>query len=157
MSADLLAELASLDEVSAWVPTAANHAAGITPQWCELVLEITRTSDDDLAPAWPIKQRLPLRRHDGELIIQVLHDVLHPEYPTQAGDAIWAELDAVVERIQRVVNKGKSPSKSLVGQALGLATALAIIERPLEPDVDDIRAVAMTRYAIRHNLDVSDL
>ena len=156
-AAYLLAELASVDEVSAWIPSNADHVQGVTPEWCELVLEVTRSVGDPLAPDFPINARMPLRRADGELIMQVLNDVLRPDMPTMAGDLIWRDLDAVVERIQKVVNKGKTPSKSLVGQALGLATALAYLDNALDPDVDEVRATAMTRYAIRHGLDVSDL
>ena len=157
MSAELLAELSSLHEVTAWVPSNADHVVGKTPPWCELVLEIHRPSNEEAAPGFPLRERLPLRRHDGELIAQVLHDVLRPEAPVMASDMIWADLDALVERIQKVVNKGKVPSKSLVGQALGLATALAYLDRPYDPDVDEVRATAMTRYAIRHGLSVDDL
>jgi hypothetical protein len=152
--ADLLAEIATLDEVSAWIPTGADHDYGITPQWCELVLEIKREADDDEdgPGAWPFNTRLALRRHDGELISSVLGEVLHPTRNRMAIEAIWDELDEVVERIQRRVAKGKEPMRRDVGHALGLATALAIIDRPHDPDVDEVRAVAVERYELRHGI-----
>lgn len=144
--AEFLEELCTIDEAYAWIPTGAEHDLEITPSWCELVLEVKRTEE------WPINVRVPLRRHDGELIIQVLHDVLHPGLSTIAGEHLWDALDDVVDRIQKRVTKGKDPMRRDVGQALGLATAMAIIESPLEPDVDAIRAVAMERWEIRNGV-----
>lgn len=144
--ADLLIELATLDEVSAEIPTSTDHDMGVRPQWCELVLAIKREED------WPLNMTVPLRRHDGELIIQVLHDVLHPDAYLSAGAAIWDELDMVVDRIQRRVERGKEPLKRDVGQAQGLTKAIAIMDNPVEPDEDDVRAVAMERYELRHGI-----
>lgn len=152
-TAELLVELATLDEVSAWTPTSADHSEGITPEWCELVLEITRTDDGTLTPAFPINQRLALRRHDGELIIQVLWDTLHPTLPTAASEQIWDALDDVVDRIQRRVERGKEPMRADVGEARGLAMALASMISPMEPDLDMVRDLAMDRYATRNGLD----
>lgn len=143
--ADLLVELATLDEVQAWVPTNADHVSGVTPPWCELVLEIRRTDDESLITAWPINERLPLRRHDGELIIQVINDVLHPDR-VSAVDGIWDELDAVVASIQRRVERDREPLRRDVGIAYGLALALAVLANPDDPDVDAVRAEAMQRY-----------
>lgn len=153
-AADLLAEVATLDEVTAWIPTGADHDHGVTPQWCELVLEMKRDEDDDEdgPGGWPFSTRLALRRHDGELISEVLGQVLHPTRNRMANEAIWDELDEVVERIQRRVAKGKEPMRRDVGQALGLATALALLDRPHDPDVDEVRAVAMDRYETRHSV-----
>lgn len=153
--AELLVELATLDEVEAWIPTVAEHDAGITPGWCELVLGIKRIhdKDDQSGPGgWPIHQNLALRRHDGELIIQVLSDVLHRGVSNSVGDALWAEMDRLVEFIQRRVSRGKKPMTKHVNQALGMATALAILDNPAEPDLDEIRATAMQRYYLRHNI-----
>jgi hypothetical protein len=114
-----------------------------------LVLEVKRTDDGELNPSWPLNVRMPLRRHDGELIIEVLHQVLHPNAGGVANDMIWTELDEVVDRIQARVQKGKEPLKRDVGQALGLATTLAIIENPYAYDVDSIREAAMERWEAR--------
>lgn len=143
--AELLIDLATLDEVEARIPTGTDHDHDITPQWCELVLKLKRSGD------WPINQGLPLRRHDGELIIEVLSDVLRPDRPSSASSGIWDELDTVVDSIQRRIARGKPPLKADVGQALGLATALAYIANPANPDVDEIRAEAMERWEERHS------
>ncbi len=152
--ADLLEELATLDEVEARIPTSSEHDAGVVPTWCELVLTIKRNAEpySDGPGEYPISTRMGLRRHDGELIIQVLHDVLHPNQPTHAGEALWDELDMVVDRIQARVTKGKEPRQKDVGQAQGLAMALAILDSPLEPDIEEVRAVAMERWDVRHGI-----
>jgi hypothetical protein len=149
--AELLVELATLDEVEAVIPTATDHDLGAVPPWCELLLTIKRVDDGSLTPAWPINTRLPLRRHDGELIGQVLHDVLHPDSDLRLGAVgnIWWELDLVVDRIQARVERGREPMKKDVGIALGLAVALAYLIDPREVDVDEVRATAMTRYESR--------
>lgn len=145
----LLAEIASLDEVSAWVPTGKDHDSGITPQWAELVLEVKRDVDSDTAPDFPLNTSMPLRRHDGELIIQCLYEVLHPHAGGSIRQMIWAELDDVVDRIQKRVAKGKEPMKADKGMALGLATAIAIMTNPYAYDVDAIREEAMERWEAR--------
>jgi hypothetical protein len=143
---ELLAELATVDEVSATIPTAFDGDQGRVPQWCELLLEVRRVDDGTLKPSWPLNVRMPLRRADGELIASVLNDVLHPQ-SSSAVEAVWVELDEVVERIQRRVDHGKEPLKRDVGQALGLATALAHL---LNCEVDDVRAEAMERWESSH-------
>lgn len=160
--AELLTELATLDNVEARIPTNAEHVADHVPPWCELVLKVNRETTDGgdpwAQPGWGfIKQSWMLRRHDGELIIEVLDAVLHPERPGRAGDPTWAALDEAVERIQYMVVKGKHPNPEDVGEARGLATALANMTNPIAPDVEDIRAAAMIRYDIRHGISrVSD-
>ena len=147
--AELLGELATLDEVEAYIPTVKDHQAGSYPDWCELTLRLQRLDDGTLKPSIPIFQQLLLRRHDGELIIQVLHDVLHPGHKSGSTEEMWAALDAVVDRIQKRVRKGKSPQPEDRGEALGLATAIALIDNPFKPDVDAVREVAMERYELR--------
>lgn len=144
--AELLLELATLDEVEAEVPTASEHTAGIVPGWCELRLKIKRTD----TPDWPLNLDIPLRRHDGELICQVIHDVLHPEHTSSSGEAIWDAMDAAVERIMKRRVKGKDPKPQDLGEALGLATAIAYLNNPMEPNVDDVRWAATERWNIRH-------
>jgi hypothetical protein len=126
--AELLVELGTLDEVNAEIPTVMDHDQGVVPSWCELRLSINR--DDEEPTHWPLRVDMPLRRHDGELIIQVLHDVLHPTAGGHAGDQIWEDLDRVVDKIQRRVGKGLNPRNVDVGQALGLATAIARLQTP---------------------------
>lgn len=146
----LFTELATLDEVVAWVPTGKDHDAGITPPWCELVLDMKRMDDGSLKPAFPMNNHMALRRHDGELIIDVLHRALHPQSGGSVKEMLWYMLDDVVDAIQKRVNKGKAPKPVDVGQALGLATAIAVLDNPFGYDVDAVRAEAMERYDARN-------
>jgi hypothetical protein len=147
-TAELLEELATLDEVEAEITTVTEHVAGIVPKWCELRLKIRREQDD--ATQFPLNIDIPLRRHDGELIIEVLQEVLHPEQTTVAGEAIWAAMDDVVERIMKRRQKGKDPRPEDLGEAVGIATAIAITNNPVQPNVDDVRWAATERWNIRH-------
>lgn len=139
---ELLKPLATLDEVTVSSPGSMDGDLGHVPQWCELLLEIRRIDDGTLTPAWPLNARMPIRRHDGELIIEALSEVLHPD-KANATEEIWEELDAVVARIQARVERGKDPRQKDVGQALGLATSLAYL---LDKALDDVREMAMERY-----------
>lgn len=147
---ELLSQLSSLDEVTAWIPTGVDHSEAVTPEWCELVLEVKREVDSEEAPDFPLNTRLPLRRHDGELIIECLWSVLHPSGGKSIIQMMWHELDQVVDRIQRRVDKGKEPLKSDRGEAVGLAKAIAIMTNPYAYDVDAVREEAMARYEARH-------
>lgn len=152
--AELLVELGTIDEVEAYIPTSKDHQHGITPQWCELVLKVNRDRipNDDGGPGdWPLNMTLPLRRHDGELIIQVLHDTLHPkDGGTSALEQAWDRMDVVVRRIQKRIEKGKSPRPEDIGEARGLATAIALMISPMQPDEGLVRELAMDRYDIRY-------
>lgn len=143
---ELLAELATLDEVSARIPTSTEHDQQVVPAWCELILDLKREEN-------PVRASMNLRRHDGELIIEVLDEVLHPQRNMRGVDAIWDALDAAVDRIQARVAKGKSPKPADVGEARGLATALAMYTSPRSPDVDGVRGEAMDRWDARNGLD----
>ncbi len=147
--AELLAELATLDEAEAWIPTSTDHEQDVTPPWTEVVLEVRRFDDGSLTPAWPLNVRMPLRRHDAELIIQVLHDVLHPSSGGQVTVMLWSELDAVVDRIQKRVERGKAPRLRDVGRAQGLTRAIAIMRNPFAYDEDEVRDEAMERWEER--------
>jgi hypothetical protein len=153
---ELLQELATLDEVSAISVGSEDSTAGNVPQWSEILLTVKRFDDGSLTPAWPINSRLPLRRHDGELIIQVLWDVLHPNRTLSSTDAIWDDLDTCMEHIQKRVRKGKEPDPLWTGRAQGLAKAIAIVTNVLEPDVDGVKATAYLRYCIRHGISTDD-
>lgn len=147
---ELLQELATLDEVTAYVPTNKDHVDGKVPSWCELVLGVQRDRAGN-APAF-VGMELYLRRHDGEMIIEVLDEVLHPNRGGGAVDTIWAALDDSIEAIMGRVNKNKSPHDEDKGMASGLTRALALLVTPFEPDEDAIKDIAMDRYAIRHGL-----
>lgn len=150
-AAELLAELVTLDSVEVIAVSGADHDAGVMPSWSELRLTIKRQAGDDVGGDYPFRLDVPLRRHDGELIIEVLWQVLHPDTPTSASEQLWDGLDGVVERIQTKVEAGEEPYNDDVVIARTLCTAIAIMNRPYDPDVDEVREVAMTRWAIRHN------
>lgn len=147
--AELLAELATIDEVEAYIPTGRDHDQSITPPWCELVLSVQRLDDGSLKPSWPLNVRMPLRRHDGELVMQVLWDALHPEHSMVAVEQMYVALDKAYDKIMKRVNKGKPAMDVHKGQALGLAQAIALLVNPIAPDVDEVRAVAVERYEAR--------
>lgn len=149
---EMLQELATLDDVTAYVPTNADHVAQAVPAWCELVLEIKRENDGTPPGEWPLNYRVPLRRHDGELIIEVLDDVLHPSRGNGAADRIWLALDECIDKIMKRVNKDKSPHEEDRFTAVGLTRALALLISPFNPDEDVIKDIAMERYAIRNRL-----
>ncbi len=158
-AAELLKPLATLDDVTAWVPGNADHVAETTPEWCELVLEMKRLPDADAkgkkksSPGdYPINQRFALRRHDGELIIEVLDEVLHPNRAGATADTVWRELDKVIDKMMARVDKGKAPHDHDQGVAEGLGRALAFMVTPFDPDEDAIKDIAMERYAIRNRL-----
>lgn len=135
--AEALLELASLDSCEARIPTNSDHVAGVVPSWCELVLVTERDGR-------PHKEYL--RRHDGELIIEVLDEVLHPVRPS-VENMLWDHIDDVVERLMT----GNADDDDR-GIAVGLSTAMAILRSPRsdDPDVDSVRDEAMARYEESH-------
>ena len=152
--AELLSELATLDNVEAWIPTDTDHQQGITPAWCEVVLKVNRSSAQ--VTNWPLSWTATLTRHDAELIIAVLHQVLHPTSGGTVADMLRRELDEVVDRIQARVDRGKDPLKKDVGLAQGLTRSIAIMVSPYAYDEDEIKAEAMARYEARNGLADED-
>lgn len=154
--AELLAELATLDDVSARIPTATEHDQGVVPPWCELVLAVRRDAHPNSAIALrdAINNKWCLRRHDGELIIEVLGQVLRPQ--TEREDRgihrIWDVLDAAVDRIQARVDKGKKPRPADVSEARALTYALAQVSAVYRGDLDAVKAEVMARYDARNGV-----
>jgi hypothetical protein len=143
-AADLLAELATL-EVEAERATDAHSRVG-WPAWAEVILTARRIGES------PLNIKAPLRTHDAELIIEVLHNLLHPTAGGAAADQLWGDLDNVLERIMRRVHRGKDPLKADMGEARGLTRALALMTNPYDPDEDVVKGVAMERYEVRNGL-----
>lgn len=139
----LLMSLSTLDQIAVRIPGSQEHDGGLVPNWCELVVEIKRTDDGTLKPAWPLNVRMPLRRHDGELLIETLHNVLHPRAGGAAVDGLWADLDAVMDRLM------DEPNKVDKGLALGLTIALARLSNPFQPDEEAIKSIAVERWEAR--------
>lgn len=132
---ELLAELSTLDSCEARVPTVKDHDRGLVPPWCEVVMTLERDERE---------LDIHLRRHDGELIIEVLHEVLHPTTGRSIVSMMWRELDDVMDRI--MAKGGKASDKA---EARGLAKCIALITNPYAPNMEAIRAVAMERYEAR--------
>ena len=139
---ELLTELATLDEAAAYIPTGVDHDAGVVPTWCELVLELRRSDTE-----FPLNSRLPLRRHDGELIMEVLYSVLHPMGDRSVTKMLENELDEVIKRLMEGTSESRKVDR---GMAAGLTRALAILTNPLAYDEDAVRDAAMERYEARH-------
>jgi hypothetical protein len=137
--ADLLLGLGTLESCEARVPTAHEQDIGEVPDWCELVLTLER--DDKTVVHY-------LRRHDGELIVEILNDVLRPHTGASGQQMIWAELDEVYDRMKR-----GEPEKGDKDYARGLCMALAIIRRIGAPDLDAIRETARERWRAAHRGD----
>ena len=133
-----LTQLASLDEVEAMTVGDGDHISELVPDWCELVLRLTREHSH---------QMLPLTRHDAELIIEVLWTVLHPnEHRRSPVERLWEQLDDVMDYL--MVDDPEPEDKA---RAKALAEAIALISLPFadEPDVAAIRTQAVERWESR--------
>lgn len=133
---DLLRELAELEVVAVGSDDA---TLGTTPPWCEIVLDLT----DDMST-----KRIHLRRHDGELIIEALHEVLHPSMSKHNPiHRLWEELDEVMDFIRA----DDSPEPEDRARAKALAFAIALLSQPYaeEPDMDAVRSQAAERWESR--------
>lgn len=138
-TANLLRQLSTMDSCEAVSLTDGDHLAG-APNWAELALTIERDGKGLLHY---------LRRHDAELIVEVLFRVLHPNAGKSIHKQLWADLDACMVNLMDggldVMDK-----REFKGKALGLATALALVENPYGPDVGMIRKQASERYEATH-------
>lgn len=135
----LLRELAELEVTACGSEDA---VAGVVPDWCELVLDLT----DDQGT-----KRLHLRRHDAELIIEALHEVLHPHSNRRSPVArLWEELDDTMDFLRA----DDDPEEEDRVRARTLALALAILTQPYleEPDITHIRQQAGERWEARQRM-----
>jgi hypothetical protein len=132
----LLAELAEIEVIATG---AGDHVDGSVPQWCELVLDLT----DDSAT-----KRIHLRRHDAELIIEALHEVLHPNtHRTSPVARLWEELDDTMDFLRA----DDEPEEEDRIRARTLAFAIALLTQPYseEPDISAVRTEAASRWESR--------
>lgn len=148
---ELLAELSTFDELNVWTPGALDHHRQQVPQGTEVMLTLVRTSTKGKHSMvnYPLNVRIPMSRHDGEYIIESLYTALHPNSGGSILHMLWGELDDIVDRIQARIAKGKDPLKADAGQALGVATSIAILVNPYAYDVDEVRNEAMLRWEAR--------
>lgn len=129
----LLLELSRFDEVEACTIGSEDE---MDDARAELVLDLTTGGHT---------RRIELTRHDGEVIIEVLHSVLHPNtHKSSPVQRLWAELDDVMDFLMDV----DEPEPEDRARARALAEAIAMISQPWseEPDVDAIRAEAVERW-----------
>lgn len=121
-------------EIEARIPDADDRSV---PNWSDLTLVITQEGMG--------ARRLDLTRGAGEAVADAIHGVLHPWAGMSIIDHIWAALDEAMDSLM----EAEQPTKQQQGYALGLATALAYLYNPLNPNVDDVRATAVERWEQR--------
>lgn len=143
MSKELLAELSRLDSVEAVAVGDADHVAEAVPKWCELVLNLERDGQ---------ARQVHLTRHDAELIMEVLYEVLHPHTNRMSPvQRIWDHLDELMDYIM----DADEPEPEDKSAARAYATSLAYLTKPnsVDDDVDaninEIRALAVQRWEER--------
>lgn len=125
-----------MDSCEATTVTDAEQLSGEAPSWAEIKLIIERDEKGLLHY---------FRRHDCELIIEVLYEVLHPYAKTSIYEGMWADLDRLMDKIM----SAKKPDPADRAQALGIASCLARVKNPYKPDVSVIRAEATERWEER--------
>lgn len=137
--AELLSELAHFDEVEAITLGDGDHMEGYAPLWAEIRLVLDESGH---------KLSVDMTRHDGELIIEVLWSVLHPNDNRQSPvQRLWTELDDVMDFLMDV----DEPEPEDKARAKALALSIALISQPWaeEPDIDSVRAEAVERWEER--------
>lgn len=135
-TADLLRELA---EIEVTAVGSEDSTSGAVEPWCEVVLDLT----DEMGT-----KRIQLRRHDAELIIECLHEVLHPNtHKSSPVTRLWAELDDTMDYLR--ADDAPEPEDRV--RAKTLAWAIALLTQPYteEPDLGPIRTEAAERWEAR--------
>ena len=132
-----LREMSELDECEVITVTDADHVAQAVPPWAEIVLKLSRTSVGQ-------NRNIVLRRSDGELIIECLREVLHPDSQGLLVK-LWDELDAQFGKLKEL-DKTHPAFGAQRGHCLGLAKAVALVINPFDPDVDAVRSECVDRF-----------
>lgn len=130
--------LQELSEIEVTATGSGDINSGTVPPWCELVLDLT----DDHGT-----KRIHLRRHDGELIIAALNEVLHPHtHKTSPVARLWEELDETMDYLRA----DDEPEEEDRVRARTLAFAIALLTQPHgEADIDAVREEAVRRWEER--------
>lgn len=131
---------------NAYIPGSDDLDQGHVSEWCDLVLEVARNDH---------MRTLELTRSGGEAIIEALHSALHPWAGRSVQEQVWAELDAVTERLL-AGEDAQSADGQDQGFARGLATALAIMTNPYHPSLDAVRAMALERQGVARDDEDED-
>lgn len=121
------------------------HEGTRIPDWSEIQLDI------DCEMPWrpPLAHgTMYITRAAGHLIIEQLRDALTPGLLGRSiKEMLWAELDSVMDDL---MGMDLDPDANhLKGQALGLATSIAILVNPYGYDIDQIREEALLRWEAR--------
>lgn len=142
-TAKLLTDLSRLSSVEALTVGDGDHTAEVVPPWCELVLNL----EDERGT-----RQLHLTRHDAELIIEVLHEVLHPgTHRSSPVQRIWGHLDEIMDYLMG----DDDPEPEDKAAARAYATSLAYLTKPysaeddLDENINEIRAIAVQRWEDR--------
>lgn len=124
--------------IEARIPEESDARNELCAEWAEVILSIDNGEDDP--------GEVDLTRSAGEAIIQVLGDVLHRWAGKSILESISDELDATMDSLM-----DGEPDEEERGYARGLATAIAFLYNPINPDVDQVRADAVERWEERSN------
>lgn len=140
--AELLTTLSRMDSVEAIAVGDGDHRECNVSDWCEILL--------DLEYPGGARRRLEMTRHDAELIIEVLHQVLHPhEHKSSPVQKLWSLLDDQMDFL--LADDDPEPEDKV--RAKTLAEAIVLCTNPLaDPehiDVSDVRAQAVERWEER--------
>jgi hypothetical protein len=125
-------------QIEARTPEESDARNELCAEWAEVILSIDNGEDDP--------GEVDLTRAAGEAIIQVLGDVMHRWAGKSILDSIWEELDLAMDSLM-----DGEPEDEERGYARGLATAIAYLYNPINPDVQQIRADAVERWEERSN------
>lgn len=122
------------------IPDSLDSVRGNVPDWCDLELTVTQIEDDG-DTEWV----MPMTRAAGEAVTDAIREVLHPWAGMSIIEHIWAALDEAMEAIMDP-DEEMPVTDQQRGYALGLATSLAYLYNPIEPNVDAIREEARERW-----------
>jgi hypothetical protein len=135
----MLVQLGTIDGIDCVPLTDADHVAGGIPRWAEIRLDIER--DGKMLVHY-------FTRHDGEATAMALLRGMHPEAGKPISSRVWELLDEIMTGLMEDLYEGDEKPR-MQGKALGLATALALLRSPVNPDVDAVRKEAKERYGAR--------
>lgn len=139
--AELLGALSRLDSVEAMSVGAEDHSYGRTSEWCEILLNLEGNGNT---------RSVELTRHDAELIIEVLHNVLHPgKHKSSPLSRLWKLLDDHMDFLLA----DEDPEPEDKARARALAEAITILRNPWteddQIDVSEVRDEAVERWEAR--------